>query len=48
MQLELEANEVQSIINVLGDLPTKAGAFPLLMKIIEQAKSQQETQNVNV
>ena len=42
MQLDLEPQEAQSIINVLGDLPTKVNAYPLLMKIIEQVKSQQE------
>lgn len=46
MKLELEANEVQSIINVLGDLPSKSGAFPLMMKIVEQAKAQQPQQEI--
>ena len=45
MTLDLDPQEVQSIINVLGDLPTKTNAFPLLMKIIEQVKSQQEQSN---
>ena len=47
MQLDLTPQEVQSIINVLGDLPSKSGAFPLMMKIVEQAKAQQETQNAD-
>ena len=47
MQLELDPQEVQSIINVLGDLPSKTGAFPLMMKIVEQAKAQQPKETTN-
>ena len=38
--LTLDINEVQGILKVLGDLPTSSGAYPLAMKIKEQAESQ--------
>jgi len=38
--LTLTAEEVQSIFNVLGQLPTSSGAFPLMVKIKEQAEAQ--------
>jgi hypothetical protein len=38
--LTLDVNEVNAILGVLGDLPTKTGAYPLVMKIKEQAESQ--------
>jgi len=40
MSLNLEPNEVQFILQVLGELPTKTGAFMLLKKIEEQAVAQ--------
>ena len=40
MKLELEQNEVEFIINVLGELPTKSNAFVLLQKLLQQAQSQ--------
>lgn len=36
MNIQLEPNEVQFILQVLGELPTKTGAFMLLKKIEEQ------------
>ena len=42
MKLDLEANEVQFILNMLGELPSKSGCFPLIMKIQEQAQPQVE------
>jgi hypothetical protein len=44
MNLNLEPNEVQFILQVLGELPTKTGAFVLLKKIDEQATAQNTTQ----
>jgi hypothetical protein len=38
--LNLDPNEVNFILQVIGELPTKSGSFPLLMKIKEQAESQ--------
>ena len=43
INLELSAEEVNAIISVLGDLPTKTGAWPLVVKIREQAESQRQT-----
>ena len=40
MNLSLEANEVQFILNVLGELPSKSGAWPLIVKVQEQAQAQ--------
>lgn len=40
IKLELTVDEVNAILQVLGDLPTKTGAFPLVMKIKEQAEPQ--------
>ena len=44
--LQLTQQEVQAIINVLGDLPTKSGAFPLVVKIQEQLQPK-EKQNAD-
>ena len=38
--LTLDVNEVNAILKVLGDLPTHTGAWPLVVKIKEQAESQ--------
>ena len=38
--LELSVEEVNAILGVLGDLPTKSGAWPLIVKIKEQAEPQ--------
>ena len=40
MTLDLTIDEVNAILAVLGELPTKHGVFPLVVKIQEQAKSQ--------
>jgi len=40
MNIQLEQNEVDFIMNVLGELPTKSGAFVLLQKIGVQASMQ--------
>ena len=40
MKIELEPNEVDFIMSVLGELPTKSGAFMLLQKISVQASVQ--------
>jgi len=40
MNLNLDANEVQFILNVLGELPSKSGVWPLILKIKEQAEAQ--------
>ena len=38
--LNLSIEETNFLLNVLGDLPTKTGAFPLVMKIKVQAEPQ--------
>jgi len=40
IKLELSIEEVNAILQVLGDLPTKMGAWPLVVKIKEQAEPQ--------
>ena len=40
IKLELSIEEVNAVLQVLGDLPTKSGAWPLVMKIKEQAEPQ--------
>ena len=40
LRLVLTIDEVNGILQVLGDLPTKSGAYPLVMKIKEQAEPQ--------
>lgn len=40
IKLELSVEEVNAILQVLGDLPTKVGAWPLVVKIKEQAEPQ--------
>lgn len=36
----LTLEEASAILTVLGDLPTKTGAFPLLLKLKEQTNDQ--------
>jgi hypothetical protein len=43
MKLDLEPNEVQFLLQVLGELPTKTGAFVLVQKIESQVQAQQAT-----
>ena len=45
IKLELTVDEVNAILQVLGDLPTKTGAFPLVMKIKDQAEPQVPTED---
>ena len=40
MNLNLETNEVQFILNVLGEIPSKSGAWPIIVKVKEQAEAQ--------
>jgi hypothetical protein len=40
MNLVLLEAEVQDIVNVLGQLPTQSGAFPLFQKLTEQFNTQ--------
>lgn len=38
--LTLTVDEVNAILAVLGDLPTKSGAYPLVLKVKGQAEVQ--------
>ena len=40
IELKLSTQEVNSILQVLGELPSKTGAWPLIVKIKEQAEAQ--------
>ena len=40
INLTLNVDEVNAVLQTLGNLPTSSGAFPLLMKIKEQAEGQ--------
>jgi len=40
LNLTLTVEETQAILNVLGELPTKHGFWPLVVKIKAQAESQ--------
>ena len=40
MQINLEQNEINAILAILGDMPSKSGTWPLMMKIKVQADAQ--------
>ncbi len=40
IKLDLDINEVNFILSLLGDLPSKTGAWPLMVKIKEQVDPQ--------
>ena len=40
MNINLEENEINAILAILGDLPSKSGTWPLMMKIKVQADTQ--------
>ena len=40
IELKLTLEEVNYVINVLGELPSKSGCCPLILKIKEQGNSQ--------
>jgi hypothetical protein len=42
MTFTLDENEITFILNVLGELPSKTGAFVLLQKLDEQLKAQKQ------
>ena len=49
IELKLTVEEVNYIISVLGELPSKSGAWPLILKIKDQGEKQipkQETASV--
>ena len=40
INLTIDLQEANAILAVLGDLPTKTGAYPLVVKIKEQVEAQ--------
>jgi hypothetical protein len=44
--LTLTIQEAQAILQVLGEMPTKSGAFPLLQKLGEQLQTQTKKEPV--
>ena len=40
MTLELDVNEINFILQTLGELPSKTGVWPLIVKVKEQAEAQ--------
>ena len=40
LTLKLTVDEANFVLQVLGELPTKSGAFPLVMKLKQQADAQ--------
>jgi hypothetical protein len=40
INITLNVDEVNAVLQTLGNLPTSSGAFPLLMKIKQQAEGQ--------
>ena len=40
MQISLDENEINAILAILGDMPSKSGTWPLMMKIKVQADAQ--------
>lgn len=46
--VELTPNEMQDIINVLGELPTKSNAWPLAMKLNAVLSAQTQEQATEV
>jgi hypothetical protein len=44
MKLELDVNEINFVLQTLGELPSKSGVWPLIVKIKEQADKQLTTE----
>jgi hypothetical protein len=40
INLTLNVDEINAVLHTLGNLPTSSGAFPLLVKIKQQAEEQ--------
>jgi hypothetical protein len=46
MKLELDVNEINFVLQTLGQLPSSSGVWPLLVKIKEQADAQVATEDI--
>ena len=42
MKFELSQQDAANLINMLGQMPTNSGVFPLLVSLVDQYKAQQE------
>ena len=40
MKLDLDVNEINFVLQTLGNLPSSSGVWPLILKIKEQAEAQ--------
>jgi hypothetical protein len=40
MNIQLDINEINFILQTLGELPSKTGVWPLILKIKDQADAQ--------
>jgi hypothetical protein len=40
MKLELDVNEINFVLQTLGQLPSSSGVWPLIVKVKEQADAQ--------
>jgi hypothetical protein len=40
MKLELDINEINFVLQTLGQLPSSSGVWPLIVKVKEQADAQ--------
>jgi len=40
MKFELDVNEINFVLQTLGNLPSSSGVWPLIVKIKEQAEAQ--------
>ncbi len=45
INLKLTVDEVNGILQVLGNLPTSSGAWPLVLKVKQQAEAQAPREN---
>ena len=41
MTFNLEQQEAAALINLLGQLPTNSGIYPVLVKMVDQYKAQE-------
>lgn len=46
INLNLTVDEVNAVLGTLGQLPTSSGAWPLVVKIKEQAEAQLPSEDV--
>lgn len=45
--IDLDINEANMILSILGDIPTKSGVYPLFVKIRMQLEAQNAEQEKN-